>query len=97
MRYTKTLITSTAIAAGFLLSACTSSDINSYDNNVYQGSNYIYQGINFGSDRDASFKKGVRDACRTAGGNYTKDHSQFKNNESYRTGWEDGRLQCKGK
>ena len=90
MQYTKTLITSTAIATGLLLSACTSSTINSYND-------YIYQGINFGSDRDANFKQGVRDACRTADGDYTKDHTEFNNNESYRIGWEDGRLECKGK
>ena len=90
MQYTKTLITTSAIVTGFLLSACTSSSMTLEDD-------YIYQGINFGSDRDASFKKGVQDACRTAGGNYTKDHNKFNNNESYRIGWEDGRLQCKGK
>ena len=90
MQYTKALITTTAIVTGLLLTACTSSSINSYND-------YVYQGINFGSDRDANFKQGVRDACRTADGDYTKDHSKFKNNESYRIGWEDGRLQCKGK
>lgn len=90
MQYTKTVITTTALVAGLLLSACTSSSMTLEDD-------YVYQGINFGSDRDASFKKGVQDACRTAGGNYTKDHNKFNNNESYRIGWEDGRLQCKGK
>ena len=57
---------------------------------------YIYQGINFGSDRNEIFKKGVQDACRTADGYYTKDHKLFKYNESYRVGWENGRLLCKG-
>ena len=90
MQYTKTLITTTALVAGLLLSACTSSSMTLEDD-------YVYQGINFGSDRDANFKQGVRDACRTADGDYTKDHTKFNNNESYRIGWEDGRLQCKGK
>ena len=90
MHYIKTVITTTSLVAGLLLSACTSSSMTLEDD-------YIYQGINFGSDRDASFKKGVQDACRTAGGNYTKDHNKFNNNESYRIGWENGRLQCKGK
>ncbi|MCD6212212.1 MAG: hypothetical protein J7J02_04430 [Sulfurovum sp.] len=93
MRYTKTLITSTAIAAGFLLSACTSSALPPLSG----GNAYIYNGINFGSDRDASFKHGVRDGCRTSDGDYTKDHNLFNNSESYKTGWEDGRLQCHGK
>ena len=90
MLYTKRLITSTAIVTGLLLTACSSSPIT-HEND------YIYQGINFGSDRDASFKKGVQDACKTADGDYTKDHNLFHNNVSYRVGWEDGRLQCKGK
>jgi len=75
---------------GLLLSACTSSELSVQNA-------YMYKGINFGGDRDASFKHGVRDACKTADGDYTKDHGLFKSNESYRIGWEDGRLQCKGK
>ncbi len=90
MKHMKTLITTAALATGLLLTACTSSAINSYND-------YIYQGINFGSDRDASFKKGVRDGCRTSNGDYTKDHNLFSSSESYKVGWEDGRLQCKGK
>jgi hypothetical protein len=85
----KTLSISIAIATGLLLSSCASSP------SVHQN-DYVYQGINFGADRNTDFKKGVQDACRTAGGDYTKDHSKFNNNASYKTGWEDGRLQCKG-
>lgn len=90
MKQTKIVRINTAFITGLLLSACSSSSI-SHEND------YIYKGINFGPDRDASFKKGVQDACKTADGDYTKDHNLFKNNVSYRVGWEDGRLQCKGK
>ena len=90
MNQTKTFLTTAIIAAGLLLTACSSSGVSLKNA-------YIYQGINFGSDRDASFKHGVKDACKTADGDYTKDHNLFKTNESYRIGWEDGRLQCKGK
>ncbi len=90
MRKLKRFAVPAALVAGLLLTACTSSSPVSYND-------YIYQGINFGSDRDASFKHGVRDACRTADGDYTKNHDQFKNNKNYRIGWEDGRLKCKGK
>lgn len=90
MKQTKILLNTALITTGLLLTACTSSS-PSLENA------YIYNGINFGSDRDASFKHGVQDACRTADGDYTKDHNKFNNNESYRIGWEDGRLQCKGK
>ncbi len=90
MQYTKTLFICSIAVAGILLPACTSSSIT-HEND------YVYKGINFGPDRDASFKKGVQDACKTADGDYTKDHHLFKTNESYRVGWEDGRLQCKGR
>lgn len=90
MTYTKTFFTTAITATGLFLTACTSSSPTSYND-------YIYNGINFGSDRNASFKKGVQDACKTADGDYTKNHDMFRNNEGYRIGWEDGRLQCKGK
>lgn len=93
MFYKKTLITTTAIVTGLLLSACTSSSLPP----LAGGDTYIYNGVNFGVDRDTSFKHGVRDGCRTSDGDYTKDHNLFNNNESYKVGWEDGRLQCKGK
>ena len=90
MKQIKILLTTALITTGLLLTACTSSGI-SLENA------YIHNGIDFGSDRDASFKHGVRDGCKTSDGDYTKDHTKFNNNESYRVGWEDGRLQCKGK
>ncbi len=58
---------------------------------------FVYQGINFGSNRNKNFKLGVKDACSTADGIYTKDHKKFNSNESYRIGWKLGRLKCKGK
>lgn len=90
MHYAKALFMSGTTLAGLLLTACTSSY-------VMDENSYVYRGINFGPDRDANFKKGVQDACKTSDGEYTKDHHLFKTNESYRVGWEDGRLQCKGK
>ncbi|MCI0500760.1 MAG: hypothetical protein L0Y61_03300 [Epsilonproteobacteria bacterium] len=75
-------------AFGLFLSGCTSSTMISSDD-------FIYRNINFGSNRDASFKQGVHDGCRTEGGNYTKNHEKFKFNKSYRVGWEEGRLKCK--
>jgi hypothetical protein len=90
MKLTKIFLATMLTATGLLLTACTSSGI-SLENA------YIYNGINFGADRDASFKHGVKDGCKTSDGDYTKDHNLFNNSESYKVGWEDGRLQCKGK
>ncbi len=61
------------------------------------GDSYIYNGYNFGENRNADFKKGVQDGCKTSTGAYTKNHALFNNSNSYHTGWEDGRMNCKGK
>lgn len=79
----------TAVFGVLLLSACASSTVPS-------SNDYIYRSINFGPDRDADFKQGVQDACRTADGDYTKNHNKFNNNKNYRVGWEDGRIKCQG-
>ncbi len=88
MKYTKIFSLLISMTIGFGLTACTSPTPKN---------SYIYEGINFGSDRNINFQKGVQDACRTADGYYTKDHTLFNGNESYKIGWEDGRLECKGK
>jgi len=75
--------------SAFLFSACTSSTVSH--------NNYVHKGINFGSDRDSDFKKGVRDACRPIGCDYTKDHNKLRNNESYRIDWQESQLKCKTK
>ena len=90
MQYTKIHFFGVVVAVGLLMNACSSSSVT-------HGNDYVYKGINFGPDRDANFKQGVRDACKTADGDYTKDHQMFRNDISYRVGWEDGRLKCKGK
>ena len=90
MQYRKLHVLAAVAAAGLLMNACTSSS-------VVLENDYVYRGINFGPDRDANFQQGVRDACKTADGDYTKDHQMFRNDVSYRVGWEDGRLKCKGK
>jgi hypothetical protein len=89
MKHFQKLVVPALLLTGLLLTACTSSPSPQND--------YTYKGINFGSDRDVDFRQGVRDACKTADGYYTKNHTLFKSNESYRIGWEDGRIQCKGK
>ena len=78
--------------AGVWLSGCGSSSIT-----VPIANSYVYNGIDFGAERDENFKQGVKDACRTADGYYTKDHALFNTDLSYKDGWEDGRLKCKGR
>ena len=78
------------IFLGLTFTACTSSGGPSYNS-------YVYNGMNFGSNRNDAFKRGVQDGCRTASGTYSKDHEAFNVNISYKNGWADGRLQCHGK
>jgi hypothetical protein len=79
-----------SILMGVSFTACTSSSGPS-------NNSYIYNGIDFGSNRNYEFKRGVQDACHTADGQYTKNRELFNNNISYKTGWEDGRIRCHGK
>jgi hypothetical protein len=58
------------------------------------GEHFVYQGHDFGPSRDASYQKGAIDGCTTAGGTYSKDHTLFKSDPSYKAGWEHGRLHC---
>jgi hypothetical protein len=56
---------------------------------------FIYQGHDFGPGRDAEYQQGVKDGCRTAGGDYAKNHALYQGSPSYKAGWEHGRLHCK--
>ena len=92
MNFTKGTQLLFATTMVFLFSGCVSSE-----SSVAPRSNdYIYRGHDFGPDRDAAYRKGVQDGCKTSDGDYTKDHLQYKTNESYHMGWEHGRLHCKG-
>jgi hypothetical protein len=40
------------------------------------------------------FQRGYKDGCRTANGNYTKNHKLFNDNLEYHEGWFGGRKEC---
>jgi len=58
---------------------------------------FIYNGYNFGADRNSGYRSGVIDGYQTSFGEYTKNHGEFKHNIDYSSGWKHGRLKCKGK
>jgi len=58
------------------------------------GEHFVYKGHDFGASRNETYKKGVVDGCKTAGGDYSKDHKLFQSSDDYRAGWEHGRLHC---
>jgi hypothetical protein len=61
-----------------------------------EANDFVYDGHNFGPNRNAVYKEGVIAGCETANGNYTKDHARFETSLDYHDGWEHGRLHCKG-
>jgi major membrane immunogen (membrane-anchored lipoprotein) len=92
MRYTYIVIAN-IIVVGLLLSSCSSKHHAASKRHISKN-DYVYNDINFGPNRDEDFKKGVRDGCKTTAGDYTKNSERFKNNQSYRVGWADGRMKC---
>ncbi len=89
MTYTKFTLITLSLSAAFLFSGCTGAGPSKND--------FVYQGHNFGANRDVNYRMGVRDGCTTAAGDYAKNHEKFKSNSGYRVGWENGRMHCKGK
>lgn len=56
---------------------------------------YYQSGIYFGSNFSIEYKRGIRDGCTTAKGDYRKSHTLFKSSEDYHNGWFLGRSRCK--
>jgi len=72
----------------FFITACVSSSKISLNN-------FVYNGHNFGADKNSEYRLGIIDGCKTSGGEYSKNHIKFNKNIDYHNGWEDGRLNCK--
>jgi len=91
----KTLILASIFLTGSLLfTGCTEGP--NTDNVSASSGDFVYRSHNFGSNRDADYRKGVKDGCKTSDGDYTKNHSLFNAENDYRVGWEHGRMHCKG-
>ena len=56
---------------------------------------YYQSGIYFGSNFSKEYKRGIRDGCTTAKGDYRKSHRLFKKSDDYHNGWFLGRSRCK--
>ena len=94
MTYGKIALLSLFPAGALLFTGC--KEVLYLENVLSPSEAFIYKGHNFGENRDANYKQGVKDGCRTADGRYTKNHALFGGESDYRTGWEHGRLHCKG-
>lgn len=95
MTYTKITLASIFLAGTLFFTGC--GEVPDLDNSVSASSgDFVYRNHNFGSNRDAEYRKGVKDGCKTSDGDYTKNHTLFNAENDYRAGWEHGRLHCKG-
>jgi len=56
---------------------------------------YYYHHIYFGTHLTRHYKKGIRDGCNTARGDYKKSHWLFNNSHDYYSGWFLGRSKCR--
>lgn len=56
---------------------------------------FYESGLYFGSNFSKGYKKGIKDGCATAKGDYTKSHYRFKNDIDYNDGWFLARNRCK--
>jgi len=92
MNLTKGTLLAASLSIVIFLSGC----VSPAPNIVPGEEDFIYRGHDFGPDRDAAYRQGVKDGCRTSDGDYTKNHAAYETEESYHMGWEHGRLHCKG-
>ena len=97
------MIYTLSLALGLALTGCggismpsfgTSPSTSAGGQSAASGEHFIHNGHDFGANRHEEYKKGVVDGCKTAHGEYTKNHDLFQSSDHYRAGWEHGRLHC---
>ncbi len=88
MTHTKSILITGSL---FFLSACAPNEVP-----IDQGG-YYHSGIYFGANFSSTYKKGIKDGCTTAKGDYKKSHWFFKNKKDYADGWFSGRNKCRPK
>jgi len=94
MTYTKITLASIFLAGTLFFTGC--GEVPNLDGVTASSGDFVYNGHNFGANRNGEYKKGVKDGCKTSSGNYAKNHALFNDENDYRVGWEHGRMHCKG-
>lgn len=94
MTFHKLALLSLFSAATLLFTGC--GEVPDLDGTSASTGDFVYNGHNFGANRDKEYKQGVKDGCRTSSGDYSKNHALFNGANDYRAGWEHGRMHCKG-
>jgi len=94
MSYNKLTLATIFFSGALLFTAC--GEVPNLDTATASSGDFVYNGHNFGTNRNTEYKKGVKDGCKTSDGVYTKNHSLFNTENDYHVGWEHGRIHCKG-
>jgi hypothetical protein len=94
MSYNKITLASIFLAGTLFFTAC--GEVPNLDGVATSSGDFVYRNHNFGTNRDAEYRTGVKDGCKTSDGDYTKNHTLFDAESDYRVGWEHGRMHCKG-
>jgi len=56
---------------------------------------FYESGLYFGKNFSKGYKRGIKDGCATAKGDYKKSHHLFKTDNDYNDGWFLARNRCK--
>lgn len=56
---------------------------------------FYYDGYNYGYNRNAAYRTGVRHGCSSKRGTWKKNQYRYNNDRSYRVGWNAGYRNCK--
>jgi len=73
------------------IGGCTSSTARCYGDT----GSFCYQGYDFGPNRTAKYKLGVKHGCTTANGHFVKLYKFSRSSTEYLKGWDKGRATCK--
>ena len=92
MTYTRLTLVSLFLSGTLFFTGC--GEAPNLDDISASDGDFIYNGRNFGSNRNINYKIGVKDGCATSNGEYIKNHALFNGNGSYHNGWEHGRIHC---
>jgi len=57
--------------------------------------NYYYGGYYYGHNRNNAYRQGVRDGCYSRTHRWRKNRHQYRQNYSYRNGWNAGYRRCR--
>ena len=93
----KAMTTATVLGAGIWMTGCSDFQrglVAGTAAGVVTTAIYNYHGHNFGPNRSALYRAGVRDGCRSAEVRWTRNAYRWRTYADYRDGWRAGYRAC---